>query len=268
MALSALLVLAGVTALSVVLASRKGQAPVLTECAVATSTGAAYQLAPQQAQNAAIIAGVALKMGLPDHAVTVALATALQESRLQDLTYGDLDSVGLFQQRPSEGWGTRRQILDPVYATTAFYGRLIQVPGWQSMAVTEAAQSVQRSAAPTAYADWEDEARALASALTGEAPAGFTCQLAGFRGGAPSPSALTAASTTEMGAPLIGTAVTTKTGWRVASWAVAHAWQYHVTQVTFDGWRWTPRSGRWARTTAATAAGSVVRLVTQPQPSQ
>ncbi|MFL6053788.1 MAG: hypothetical protein ACJ72W_12870 [Actinoallomurus sp.] len=105
---------------------------------------------------------------MPDHAVTVALATAMQESRLKDLPGGDRDSAGLFQQRPSQGWGTHAQIVDPVHAATAFYQRLKTLPGWKQLSVTEAAQDVQHSATPDAYAQWEPQARAIASALTGE----------------------------------------------------------------------------------------------------
>ncbi|HEX7659535.1 MAG TPA: hypothetical protein VF444_08655 [Pseudonocardiaceae bacterium] len=110
-----------------------------------------YVLSPTQADNAATIAGVGLRMGMPDHAVTVALATALQESKLVNLSGGDRDSAGLFQQRPSQGWGTFAQVTDPVHASRAFYDKLAQVPGWAQLSVTEAAQSVQRSAAPDGY---------------------------------------------------------------------------------------------------------------------
>ena len=89
----------------------------------------------------------------------------MQESQLRNL--GDLgarndhDSLGLFQQRPSMGWGSVDQVMDPVYSTTAFYLALKRVPGWESMAVTVAAQRVQRSAFPYAYAQWETDANAL-----------------------------------------------------------------------------------------------------------
>ena len=230
--------------------TRKG---IESACTVSAGSGATFTLAPVQGQNAAIIAAVAMKLGLPDHAVTVALATALQESRLQDLPYGDRDSVGLFQQRPSQGWGTTAQLLDPVYAATAFYTKLTHVPGWEAMAVTEAAQSVQQSAAPSAYAQWDSEARALAVALTGETAAGFTCRLAGFAGAAPSSSTLETAAANELGSPVVGTTFATKAGWVAAYWLVAHAWQYHVHQVTFAGWVWTPRSGGWSRVSAGPA---------------
>ncbi|HWE56724.1 MAG TPA: hypothetical protein VG435_14520 [Acidimicrobiales bacterium] len=220
-------------------------APVGCQVAGLSAPGQ-FALTADQAQNASIIAAVAFKLRLPDHAVTIGLATALQESRLVNLTYGDRDSLGLFQQRPSEGWGTSAQVQDPVYAATAFYQHLERIPGWQTMAVTEAAQTVQHSAAPLAYATYEDEARALAAALTGETPAGFTCLLAGFEGARPAPSALAAAAAQEMGSDLLAGPVTNqKTGWEVASWAVGHAWAYHLETVTFGSWRWTSGSGRW-----------------------
>ena len=223
--------------------------PITSACSVSAGTaGTTFQIDPDQAQNASIIASVGMKLGLPDHAVTVALATAMQESKLTDLPYGDLDSVGLFQQRPSEGWGTHDQLLDPVFATTAFYNRLVKVPGWQTMAVTDAAQAVQHSGDGSAYAQWEPEARAFAIALTGEAPTAFTCELAGFTGPAPLPGALASAAASETGSAVAGTTVNTKQGWAAAYWIVAHAWQYHVHQVTFDGWTWKPKSGQWIRT--------------------
>jgi hypothetical protein len=238
---------------------------VASACTVASPAGKpTFQLSPEQAQNAAIIAGVALKEGLPDHAVTVALATSLQESRLKDLTYGDLDSVGLFQQRPSQGWGTRTQLLDPVYATTAFYDRLTKVNGWSSLSVTEAAQSVQLSAAPTAYAQWDAEARVLAIALTGEQPAAFSCQLPSFTGPSPSPSALTAAATEELGSPLLGSPLGLKVGWQVASWALAHAWRYHIETVRFGNWIWNATTGSWRSTPAAGDTTSAVQVTYAP----
>jgi len=124
-------------------------------------------LSAAQLGNAQIIAEVGLSMGVPAPGETIAIATALQESGLQNLNYGDRDSLGLFQQRPSQGWGSPAQILTPVYAARQFYTRLLQVPGWRSMSTTDAAQAVQRSGFPSAYAKWQDEAHALAAAFTG-----------------------------------------------------------------------------------------------------
>jgi hypothetical protein len=97
---------------------------VTADAVVASATPVEYFLSEEQAENAATIAAVGIRLGLPDHAVTVALAAALQESGLHNLPDGDRDSAGLFQQRPSQGWGTHAQVLDPVYASTAFYSRL------------------------------------------------------------------------------------------------------------------------------------------------
>jgi hypothetical protein len=141
------------------------------------------QISGEQAENASLIAAVAIERGLPARAVSIALATAFQESKLINIEYGDRDSIGLFQQRPSQGWGTEEELLDPVYATNAFYDALVEIDGYENMEITVAAQQVQRSAFPSAYADHEKDARALASALTGYSPAAFTCDL---DGGAPS----------------------------------------------------------------------------------
>ena len=141
------------------------------------------EISGEQAENATLIAAIAVERGLPARAVSIALATAVQESKRINIDYGDRDSVGLFQQRPSQGWGTPEELLDPVYATNAFYDALVQVDGYEDMEITEAAQHVQRSAYPGAYADHEEDARALASALTGYSPAAFSCDL---DGGAPS----------------------------------------------------------------------------------
>jgi hypothetical protein len=116
------------------------------------------------------------------------------------------------------------------------------------MSVTDAAQAVQRSAAPTAYADWESEARVIASVLTGEVPAGFTCHLRLSAHASPDaihPS-LDQAMAIELGSSSLDTPVTTARGWQIASWLVGHAAVYGITDVTFDGRHWTPQGGSWA----------------------
>jgi hypothetical protein len=138
--------------------------------------GHTYGLDREQAANAQTISRSAAGLGLSHHAVTVALAAAFQESGLHDLTHGDRDSVGLFQQRPSQGWGTPAQLVDTTYASDAFLRALSRVSGWAFMSVAEAAQRVQHSAAPDAYGKWEVEARALARAVTGEIPGALTCR--------------------------------------------------------------------------------------------
>ena len=130
----------------------------------------AADLDAAQRQNAATIIGVARGMGAPPRAWLIALATAMQESTLNNINYGDRDSLGLFQQRPSQGWGTPAEVTDPVYSTTIFVRRLLEVPGWESLPVTVAAQTVQRSAFPDAYAKWEGLAAELVQQLANVTP--------------------------------------------------------------------------------------------------
>ncbi|GGW55563.1 C40 family peptidase [Streptomyces xantholiticus] len=119
----------------------------------------------EQIPNAKTIQATGVAMKVPARGQIVALATALQESGLRNLDYGDRDSLGLFQQRPSQGWGTTTQVRDPVYASTKFYEGLLKVSGWQSMTVTQVAQAVQKSGYPEAYAKWEPLATALQKAI-------------------------------------------------------------------------------------------------------
>ncbi|WP_327401487.1 heavy metal transporter [Streptomyces sp. NBC_01288] len=138
--------------------------------------GQAYEFSQEQTMNAATIAAVGTGRGMPERAVTIALATALQESQLVNIQHGDLDSLGLFQQRPSQGWGTKKEILDPTYAAGVFYEHLSKVDDYQQLPLTVAAQRVQRSGYPEAYAKHEPEATLLSAALTGQAAATLTCQ--------------------------------------------------------------------------------------------
>ncbi|MGW4826271.1 C40 family peptidase [Amycolatopsis japonica] len=118
-------------------------------------------LTAEQMGNAATIVAVGKQMGVPELGLVVAIAAALQESRLRNLHYGDRDSLGLFQQRPSMGWGSPQQITTPAYAATKFFERLTATPNWQSMSVNDAAQTVQGSGFPSAYAQHEQIARAV-----------------------------------------------------------------------------------------------------------
>lgn len=135
----------------------------------------ATDLNEEQRRNAATILGVARDMGAPPRAWLVALATAMQESKLLNLNYGDRDSLGLFQQRPSMGWGSPAEVTDPVYSTTTFIERLLQIPGWETLPVTVAAQAVQRSGFPEAYAKWEGLAAELLSTLADVANPAASC---------------------------------------------------------------------------------------------
>ena len=184
------------------------------------------------------------RLGLPDHAVTIALAAALQESQLHNLDHGDRDSRGLFQQRPSQGWGTASQVMTPSYAAAAFFQHLTRIAGWESLPVTTAAQRVQRSGSPGAYATWESEARAIAQATTGEIAAGLSCRIDAVPP-AGSAAALQQTMTRELGSAPLGTPLPDARGWTVATWLIGHAPQFGITSVAFAGQVWTPSDGRW-----------------------
>ncbi|MEU8692622.1 heavy metal transporter [Streptomyces sp. NPDC048665] len=149
------------------------------ECTAHGPDGTAVSLDLDQASHAATIAAVAHARALPERAVTIALATAIQESKLRDLAYGDRDSLGLFQQRPSQGWGTPAQIRDPVYASGRFFDALVKVPDYLGLPVTVAAQQVQHSGYPQAYAQHEDMAATLADVLTGREGPALSCTVSG-----------------------------------------------------------------------------------------
>ena len=118
----------------------------------------------EQARNASVIVATGERMRIPVRGWVIAVATALQESGLINIRGGDRDSLGLFQQRPSQGWGTPEQIMNPDYAAGKFYERLLTVPGWERLPLTEAAQAVQRSAYPDAYAKHEARATEIGRA--------------------------------------------------------------------------------------------------------
>ena len=139
--------------------------------ALCTVPSTSVTLSGQQWAHAQTIAGVAQERGLPERAVVIALATAMQESTLRNLDHGDRDSLGLFQQRPSQGWGTPAQVQDPVHAAGRFYDSLVEVPGWETMRLTDAAQAVQRSGFPELYQQHEPLALALVAALRSDDPA-------------------------------------------------------------------------------------------------
>lgn len=117
--------------------------------------------------NARLIAQVGRQMGAPDRAIQIALAAGLVESNLRNVNHGDRDSLGIFQQRPSQGWGTPEQVMDPTYAATQFYTRLLGMD-WQSMAPGDAAQAVQRSAFPGRYAERFPEAQSIFAQIQGQ----------------------------------------------------------------------------------------------------
>jgi hypothetical protein len=229
-------------------------APSASQCTV---PGSDLELTTEQSANAATIAAVARSRGLPARATVIALATAQQESRLRNLDHGDRDSLGLFQQRPSQGWGTPEQVRDPVYAAGKFFDHLVELPGWETGRLTEVAQAVQRSGFPEAYQQWETMADALTAALLATSPGGFSCDYPPAAEVAPVADrtlAVTNAVRREAGTPTVeGNVVSVAgAGWPEASWAVAHAERFQLTQVVMDGWRWTPGAG-WVNTPSAFA---------------
>lgn len=137
------------------------------DCTVDSPSVQAAEYRAEQLANAAVIVAVGKQMNVPEHGQLVAIATALQESRLRNLDHGDRDSLGLFQQRPSQGWGTPAQIMNPTYAATQFYQHLLATPDWQQMSLNDAAQAVQRSGTPNAYAQHEPAARTVFAAVHG-----------------------------------------------------------------------------------------------------
>jgi hypothetical protein len=256
--------------------------------------GAAYRFSSEQAVNAATVAAVGTVRGMPERAVTIALATALQESGLRNIDHGDRDSIGLFQQRPSQGWGTAEQIGDPVYASAEFYEHLDQVPGYSRLPLTVAAQRVQRSGYPQAYAKHEPDATLLAAALTGRSEATLTCEDGGVRatgsaagvraalvrdfgrevltpagaevGRTPAERAASPAPSPAPGGREVllpvsggpgGEPANRQRGWELAHWAVANSAALGIAEVTYAGLRWTPGTapGQWPVARGATAGG-------------
>lgn len=204
---------------------------------VATADDRSVVLDLDQAHYTSIIVGVSVRRGLPARAATIAMATVYQETDIRNLDYGDRDSVGLFQQRPSQGWGTVEQIMDPYYSTGKFYDALEKIPGWRRGDITEMAQRVQRSGFPDAYRDHEADARVLASVFTGNSPAGLTCleragnpgDAAGLRAAVTKTLGRAEISTT--GKTMLVTADSAKEAWAHATFAVANSGRYGTVQV-------------------------------------
>jgi hypothetical protein len=233
-----------------------------------TGDGQVITLAPAQAGIAATIAGVAQREALPSRAVTVAYAAALQESKLQNLTYGDRDSVGIFQQRPSQGWGKPKQIENPVYATSRFFGALTKIPGYQRLPVYQAAQAVQHSADGTAYQQYQLLAAHMARAFTGQVPHAVSCWYSQKISGKAQLDAAELGLTQTFGAHVARVTAdarrsvrvgSPRDGWAVAAWLVSHAPQYRIDEVQYAGYRWSAANSTrgWARSVSPTPPESV-----------
>jgi hypothetical protein len=219
-----------------------------------------YSLELDQAQVASVIVAVVLKRELPERAAVLTIGAALQESKLRNipLGQGDRDSVGILQQRPSQGWGTAAQIADVHYATGKFLDAVVRVPNWQEDSLATVVQTVQFSADGSAYARHEDEAQAIADALYGDATAGVTCRLDKPDRSA-TPAAVAAALTRDL--PVTKPAVAPRTvtvadaGWATAGWLVCNADRLGIESVRHAGKRWS-YSGGWKDD--GSAGGSVV----------
>jgi hypothetical protein len=215
-----------------------------------------------QMANAATITAVGVRRRMPERAVVIALATALQESKLENREDGDRDSIGLFQQRPSQGWGPAEKIQDPRYAADKFYTALKRVKGWRDMRITDAAQRVQRSAYPNAYEKWANESAVLAKALTGSATAAVECTVTGdpaLRGAAAATALLHGLRldwgkgldrTAEQAAGLTVDVKDPSAGWRYAHWLVSHAHDTGLERVRFADLEWRAPTGKWQPVTS------------------
>jgi hypothetical protein len=234
-----------------------------TECAVAAGQDE-VQLTVSQAAIAATIAGVAARRDLPVRAVAIAYATALQESKLTDLNYGDRDSVGVFQQRPSEGWGTTQEIENPVYASGRFFSALTAVPHYQRLPVYQAAQDVQHSADGTAYGQYATLGAQLAGAFYGAQPHALWCYYADPPGKARMAAAATALAGTfgplrlsRLRDPAMVIRVRRPAaGWAVAGWLITHADSYGISDVRYRGYEWLRGhgTGKWVHGPAGPGA--------------
>lgn len=265
------------------------QVALITPGCQAGTGASAIPLDFEQAADAATVADVAVYDHLPSQALAIAYATAIQESKLENPSYGTSDSVGIFQQRPSQGWGSASELENPVYATQAFFvtgpSALTKIRGYASMSVSQAAQEVQRSADGSAYQQWAAEGQALAADYT-TTPGAVTCW---YNPATPNGSqgagqgATATLNLSEAAAKLEGTFgspradgvvtgvtlassgkseifdVTTAGGWAVANWLVTNASSFGITKVTYDGYQWNASltETSWQRVPGGTT-GSIV----------
>ena len=240
-------VVAGLVGASVLVATViSDRTPMRAEFCVAEVGDVRAQVDLEQGRWASLMAAIAQRRGLPPRATTIAIATAFQESKIHNIDYGDRDSVGLFQQRPSQGWGTVEQIMDPRYSTGAFYDALVTIDGYESMVINDAAQRVQRSGFPQAYAQHEDYARALASALRGYSPAQFTCQI----------------NATGIGSTTAVVDDVNARGWAIAHYLVGQASSLGISEVSFDRHTWRASSSHLGWVEDLDAQTSAVRFST------
>ena len=224
----------------------------------------------EQAANAATIAAVATGKRLPERALVIAYATTMQESHIRNLPGGDRDSVGLFQQRPSQGWGKRERLLDPVYASHRFFDALVKVRKYLDRPVHDSAQQVQHSADGRAYAQHVEVAEALAAAYTGRRPTAVRCWFTPGRRTTERRAAALRELRRALGSLRVAAepgqrdavrVTSRRDGWTVASWAVSHAQEYGLTEIRYAGRSWTADDGYagWTEDDRAPADRVIVR---------
>jgi hypothetical protein len=248
------LALAGVVVGGVALYRAYDRTTASTGC-----TFAAFSTDTGQAAIASTLVGVVVTRGLPERAAVLVIAAALQESKLRNIPdgQGDRDSVGVLQQRPSQGWGTPAQLADPKYAAGAFLNHLVEVANWQTMPLADAIQTVQVSADGSAYAKHEARAQAIADALTGATPRGIDCRFAVPTQVAP---VATVASQLRSALPVQAPSAAGRrvsvpgASWTSAAWFVANADRLGIDEVDYAGYRWRRDAGWQADPSAARTA--------------
>jgi hypothetical protein len=229
-----------------------------------------YVLDPAQAEVAAsmVAAQTRFQPALPDRAAVLALAAGLQESKLRNLPpgAGDRDSVGVLQQRPSQGWGGGdvTKLENVGTATTEFLQHLIKIDGWQTLPLAVAIQDVQVSADGSAYAQYESEALALTNALRGRVAQAVTCEFP-----VPTVAAQPATVAARLQAELPvnppstdhGRITIPGAGWQTVAWLISYADRLGIDAVGYDGRTWVRAHG-WR--TSSAAADSVVATMAIP----
>ena len=223
-----------------------------------------YSLQLDQAEVASVIVGVVLKRELPERAAVLTIGAALQESKLRNIPpgQGDRDSVGVLQQRPSQGWGTAEEISDVHYATGRFLDAVVRVPNWQEDSLATVVQTVQLSADGSAYARHEAQAQAIADALYGDVPAGVTCRFdRPDRSATPTAVAGALARDLPVSKPTVAARTVTVPGaaWASAAWLVCNADRLGIESVRHAGKRWS-YSGGWKDDRTASDSAVVATL--------
>lgn len=223
-------------------------------CTVTRADGETTSLSAEQARNASIIVAASIQRGLPERAAVVAIATAYQESGLRNIDYGDRDSLGLFQQRPSYGWGTEEEIMDPWYSSNRFYEELVKFKDWEGTDVNDMAQKVQRSGFPEAYRKHVPNSEAVAGALRGSRPASLSCL--NFETSPANPTSfekvLAAFGDSLSSEPIdTGLTITTvheTTAWAAAQHVIANSYDGGVTEVAVGNQVWRHDEAGWSET--------------------